>query len=322
MKFLPLILKNLFRNKRRTILTVMSLAVSLFVFAALISLPGVVNQILRARANSLRLISHSKGGYSYPLPEAYRRRIASMAHVDLVTGENIFMGTYLGPHDQIPSVAVDPEDIDAMFDDFGITRQAAAEFERVRGAALAGEFLMKRYRWRIGDNVTLRGTIYPVDVALTIVGTLGGTSARYAVLFRRDYLKEMLHSQESVHLFWVKVDRLESIPGVIGAIDRTFANSPAETLTESEVGASMSQMGFWRLLFDGVKVLAAIVIVAIAAAAANTAAMSVRERRPEIAVMRSIGFTREAMLIFIVAEGLIIGVVGGLFGCAMAYLAL
>ena len=118
MKFLPLILKNLFRNKRRTILTVMSLAVSLFVFAALMSLPSVVNQILRARADSLRLISHSKGGLFYPLPEAYRRQIASMSHVELVTGENIFFGTYLGPHDQIPSVAVDPEDIDAMFDDF------------------------------------------------------------------------------------------------------------------------------------------------------------------------------------------------------------
>ena len=322
MRFLPLILRNLGRNKRRTVLTVLSIAVSLFIFATLMSLPGVVYEILRDQAGSLRLVCHGKAGVFYSLPEAYGRQIRTLPHVEAVLGENIFMGTYRGPSDQIPSAAVDAAQVQEMWPDFGISNQAAAEFRRLGTAALVGELLMKRFRWKVGDHVTLRGTIYPVDIELTIVGTLGGRAPAMALLFRRDYLEKALGQLGNVHLFWVKVDRSQSIPAVIGEIDWMFANSHAETQTESELGASQNSLANLRSLFDGIKVLAVIVMIAIALVASNTAAMSVRERRPEIAVLRAIGFQQRLVLSFLLAEGVTIGVVGGILGCGLAYVAL
>jgi putative ABC transport system permease protein len=322
MKFLPLILKNLTRNKRRTILTLLSIAISLFIFALLVSLPSVVNEILRDRANSLRLICHSKGGFFYTLPEAYLRRIRSIPSVQAVMGENLFMGTYRDPHDQIPSAAIDPEQVNEVWSDFGISAREAGEFNRLRSAAIVGEMLMTRYGWKLGQQIILRGTIYPVDVQLTIIGTLGDRAPGYALIFRRDYLSEVLHGLDDVNLFWIKVDSSKSIPRVIAQVDETFANSPAETETESELAASQAGMANLRVLFDGVKVLAAIVLVAIALVAANTAAMSIRERRPEIAVMRAIGFSRKLLLACLIAEGMVIGLVAGILGCAIAWIAL
>jgi len=322
MKFFPIVLRNILRNKRRTVLTVLSIAVSVFVFAALMSLPAVVNQMLRDRANSLRLISHSKAGFFYALPAAYRQRIKAVPHVDAVSGESIFMGTYRGPQDLVPSVAIDPEQVEEIWSDWGISKHAADEFRRVRTGALVGATLMKRYGWKVGDHVILRGTIYPVDAELSIVGTLEGAAPALALVFRRDHLDELLGRPGTVNLFSIKVDQSQAVSRVIAEIDEKFSNSSAETATETELGASLDKMGSLRVIFDGAKVLAFIVMLAIALVAANTAAMSVRERRKEIAVMRAIGFTRTVIVSCLLGEGLVIGVASGLLGCAAAYLGL
>jgi len=315
-------MRNLTRNVRRTILTVGAIAVALFLFASLMSLPGVVNQILHARVNTLRIVVLSKGGFLYSLPYAYKRRIESIRHVELVLGEDVFMGTYRGPGDQIPSVAVDHENVREMFSDFGITQAAADEFKHVRTGALVGRALMRTFGWRIGQHITLRGTIYPVDIELQIVGTLAGASPDYALLFRRDYLEEALGRKESVNLFWVKVDRPESISKTIADIDLIFANSTAPTRTESELALAQNDAGNLRGFFQAVKILAGIVIAAVGLVAVNTASMSVRERRSEIAIMRAIGFTRARVMSCLLAEGFISAMMGGVVGCAIAYVAL
>jgi putative ABC transport system permease protein len=322
MKYLPIVLRNILRNRRRTVLTVLSVAVSVFVFAALMSLPTVVDRILRDRANSLRLITHSKAGFFYNLPGAYRNQIAAIPHVEAVCGEMIFMGTYRSVRDLVPSAAIDPEKVAEIWPDWRISKEAAQQFRRVRTGALAGSALMKRYGWKIGDHVILRGTIYPVDAELTIAGTLNGQAPAGALLFRLDHLDELLGRPGTVNLIWSKIDRSESIPGVVAEIDERFSNSSAETITETELGASLAQLGSMRVIFDGARILAAIVMLAIALVAANTAAMSVRERRKEIAVMRAIGFGRAVIVNCLLAEGLAIGVASGLLGCAAAYFGL
>ncbi len=319
MKYLPLILRNLLRNRRRTALTVTSIAISIFIFAGLMSLPAVVNQVLRDRAGSLRLVCYNKAGFFFSLPTAYQRRIESVPHVDAVSGESLFMGTYRDPKDLLPSAAIDPEHARDIWPDWGITPEAAAAFARIRSSALVSETLLRRYRWRVGGQMMLRGTIYPIDVQLTIVGALGEKAPPVAVLFQRDYLDEALGRPGTVNLFWIKVDRSQSIPDVIAEIDERFANSSAETRTETEYGLSISQMGGFRLIFDGAKVLATIVMFAIALVAANTAAMAVRERRKELAVMRAIGFPNRTLLLCIVGEGLAIGIAGWLLGSALAW---
>ncbi|MGH7864626.1 MAG: ABC transporter permease [Candidatus Binataceae bacterium] len=322
MKIFRLANRNLFRNRRRTLFTLISISVSLFIFAALTSLPIVVNQILRDRAGSLRLVVMPKAGYFYALPEAYMKRIRAVLHVEAVVGVNPFLGYYRGPDDQVPSIAIDPEQITQVMPDFGISPAAARQYKSVRGAALVGSILLTRYGWHVGDNVTVRGTIYPVNAELRIVGTLGDKAPPYAMLFRRDYLEELLGRPATVNFFWVKVDSSAAIPSIIAAIDEDFANSSAETHTDSEVSLGESKLSEFRLLFDGAQVLAALVLVTIGLVATNTGAMSVRERRHEFAVMRTLGFTRGEILGALLAEGLGMAAIGGILGCTAAWGAL
>jgi len=319
MNYLSLVLRNLARNKRRTILTTLSISVSIFIFASLISLPGLLNKVLRDRANSLRLICHSKASLFYMLPESYRRRIETLPHVEAVAAYSVFLATYRDPNEQLGVLAVDDDHIDEIFPDWDISAEANHDFKSIRTAALVATNLMKVYGWKVGQTFMLRGTMYPVDLQLTIVGVLNEEAAGPRIIFRRDYMEELLGRPGTANLFWVKVDSSKAAPEVIAAIDEMFANSPNETATETEVALIKSQEGgTLGLLLNGAKFLAAIVMFTIALVAANTAAMAVRERRHEMAVMRAIGFTRRSIVARILIEGLIVGVVGGALGCVLA----
>jgi putative ABC transport system permease protein len=321
MNYLSLVLRNLARNKRRTILTSLSITVSIFIFASLISLPGLLNAVLRDRANSRRLITHSKASLFYMLPESYRRRIESLPHVQAVAAYSVFLATYRDPNEQLGVLAVDNDHIGEIFPDWDISEEADHDFKSIRTAALVATNLMKVYGWKVGQTFMLRGTMYPVDLQLTIVGVLNEEAAGPRIIFRRDYMEELLGRPGTANLFWVKLDSSKSAPEVIAAIDEMFANSPNETATETEVALIKSQEGgTLSLLLNGAKFLAAIVMFTIALVAANTAAMAVRERRHEMAVMRAIGFTRRSIVVRILVEGLIVGVAGGALGCVLALL--
>ena len=321
MNYLSLVLRNLTRNKRRTILTTLSITVSIFIFASLISLPGLLNKVLRDRANSLRLICHSKASLFYMLPESYRRRIEALPHVEAVAAYSVFLATYRDPNEQLGVLAVDDDHIGEIFPDWDISAEANHDFKSIRTAALVATNLMKVYGWKVGQSFMLRGTMYPVDLQLTIVGVLNEEAAGPRIIFRRDYMEELLGRPGTANLFWVKVDSSKAAPEVIAAIDEMFANSPNETATETEVALIKSQEGgTLSLLLNGAKFLAAIVMFTIALVAANTAAMAVRERRHEMAVMRAIGFTRRSIVVRILVEGLIVGVAGGALGCVLALL--
>jgi putative ABC transport system permease protein len=318
MNYLSLVLRNLARNKRRTILTTLSITVSIFIFASLISLPGLLNKVLRDRANSLRLICHSKASLFYMLPESYRRRIEALPHVEAVAAYSVFLATYRDPNEQLGVLAVDDDHIGEIFPDWDISAKADHDFKSIRTAALVATNLMKVYGWKVGQTFMLRGTMYPVDLQLTIVGVLNEEAAGPRIIFRRDYMEELLGRPGTANLFWVKVDSSKAAPEVIAAVDEMFANSPNETATETEVALIKSQEGGnLGLLLNGAKFLAAIVIFTIALVAANTAAMAVRERRHEMAVMRAIGFTRRSIVVRILVEGLIVGVIGGVLGCIL-----
>jgi putative ABC transport system permease protein len=321
MNYLSLVIRNLTRNKRRTILTTLSITVSVFIFASLISLPGLLNQVLRDRANSLRLICHSKASFFYMLPESYRRRIETVPHVQAVAAYSVFLATYRDPNQQLGVLAVDDDHIREIFPDWDISAEDEHEFESMRTAALVATNLMKVYGWKVGQTIMLRGMMYPVDLQLTIVGELNEEASGPRIIFRRDYMEELLGRPGTANLFWVKVDSSQSSPEVIAAIDEMFANSEHETATETEVALIKSQIGSTLgLMLNGAKFLAAIVIFTIALVAANTAAMAVRERRQEMAVMRAIGFTRKSIVVRIVVEGVTVGVTGGVLGCGLAYL--
>jgi putative ABC transport system permease protein len=296
MKYLGLVFKNLGRNKRRTILTVISIAVSLFIFSALVSLPTVANEVLSDTASSVRISVHNEAGLAYNLPMSYKQRIARTPHVEAVIAQSWFGGILHDVNDQFPNLAIDPEQIDVMWPDWGITKQVGDAFRSTRTACLVGEATMRRFNLHIGQQIMLRGTIYNFPITLNIVGVLGGKAPPAFLLFRRDYLEEAAGRPGWVGNYWVRVDKSENVPQVIATIDEGFANSSSETRSESEAAFFGGFLQGYRMLFRLAEILGLVVVLTIALVAANTAAMSIRERRGEIAIMRSMGFPPRTIL--------------------------
>lgn len=320
MKFATLVFKNLLRSRRRTLLTMLSIAVSLFIFCALISLPTVANHVLADTASSVRIACRTKMGQAYPLPEAYKAKIARTPHVVAVTPDNFFGGIYHEVFDQFPNIAVDPEQIDVMWPDWGFSTGGIEQFKRLRTACLVAEGTMKRFHLNVGQQIQLRGaTYYPVNVSLTIVGSIAKGPAPSFLVFRRDYLEEIEGRPGRVDNFWVRADSSQAVPEIIRSVNAEFANSSAETQCDSEAVFLGSVIGRFRTFFTLARILGLIVVVTIGLVAANAASMSIRERRNEIAVMRSIGFQSQLILRLLIAESIVTALAGCLFGCGAAF---
>lgn len=318
-KYLRLMVKNLLRSKRRTILTILSIAASLFIFSVLVSLPIFANQVLADTASSVRVISRTKMGFGYPLPEAYKTKIASTPHVVAVVPDVLYGGIYHEAKDQFPSVAMEPQNIDIMFPDWGFQREGLEQFKKIKTACMVAQGTMRRFNLHVGQQIQLRGTVYPFNITLNIVGTIAKGPSPSFLIFRRDYFEEAAGRPGIVHDFWVRVDDSRMVPEVCAAIDKQFANSQSETRSGSEAAVIASVMGRYRIFMKLAELLGLVVVVAIGLVAANTAAMGIRERRSEIAVLRSIGFRSEVILRLLVGESLIIALLGGMIGCGVAY---
>src|SRR6266516_1859150 len=270
-KYLTLIFKNLLRTKRRTILTILSIAVSLFIFSVLVSLPTFANQMLEETTSSVRIICRNKMGLGYPLPLAYKSKIATIPHVVEVAPLVIYGGIYHEASDQFPSVASEAKEID-MWSDWGIT--GMDDFKKIKTACLVADGTMRRFNLHVGQQIQLRGTLYPFNVTLNIVGTIPRAPAPNLLIFRLAYF---------------------------------------------EAAAIGSILGRYRIFMKLAEFLGLVAVVAIGLVAANTAAMSIRERRSEIAVMRSIGFPSTVIMSLLVSESLIVALSGGAIGCGVAF---
>jgi putative ABC transport system permease protein len=219
-------------------------------------------------------------------------------------------------------MAVDPESVGETWPDWEISPRSLHDFKQVRTGALVGTETMKRFGFHVGQQIILRGTIYPFNVTLNIVGTLGGKAPPSFLIFRRDYLEEARGRPGVGDVIWVEVDNSANVPQVIATVDEGFANSSAETLTEPEAAFYGAFIAGYRVFFKLAELMGVVVVFTIGLVAANTAAMSIRERRTEIAVLRSIGFPARTVLSMLLTESLIIAVTGWLLGCGAGYLLL
>jgi putative ABC transport system permease protein len=273
--------------------------------------------MLADTVSSVRILCRTKMGLGYPLPEAYKVKIATIPHVVAVAPVLIYGGIYHEASDQFPSVATEADKIDVMWSDWGFS--GVDEFKKIKTACLVAEGTMRRFNLHVGQQIELRGTIYPFNVTLTIVGTIAKGPVPSFLIFRRDYFEEAAGNPGIAHEFWIRVDDSRVVPEVCAALDNQFANSSAETRSASEAVAVGGFLGRYRIFMKLAEFLGLVVVVAIGLVAANTAAMSIRERRSEIAVMRSIGFTSGVILRLLVGESLIIALSGGAIGCGVAF---
>jgi putative ABC transport system permease protein len=318
-----LVLRNLFRHPLRAVFTMLSIALSIFLVCAVLTLPSAVERILARSASNVRISIHHKAGLTYWLPFSFVQRVRAIPGIAGVSHYSWFGGIYDEPKNLFPNFGMDPESVAQVFPDYRIDPVALERFRKIRNAALVGEQTMHKFAWRIGQEVTLRGTIFPVDLTFQIVGMIPAASGNPMVFwFNRQYLEEAMESHgglRAVGMIWVRADRPEHVDGIMRAVDELFRNSEAEVAAETEKSFIESFFSSFQGIIRVILAVGFLVVGAVVLIAANTSAMGVRERIPEIAVLKSLGFRRGPILWTLLAESTLQALIGGLVGAGAAY---
>jgi putative ABC transport system permease protein len=322
MRFLPLLRANLGRHKRRTLLTMASVALALFLFASLrtvITTIGAAAQFGSAR----RLVTTNASGFIMPLPIAHANRIQTIDGIQKVTWANWFGGRYGDGKRFFASFAVDAESYLDIYPEMSVTPEHREAFMRDKAGALIGVRLLDVFGWKVGQNVTLQGTIYPGDWTFTIRGVYTPTDPVInddAMMFHFDYLDERAERKGDVGWYITMIDHPDNAPRIAKAIDDGFKNSssPTKSGTEQAFNASFASMwGNVGLLMNSIGMA---VVFAILLVTANAMMMSARERTRELAVLKTIGFSDRRLFGLVMLEAGLITVTGAVLGLGAAKL--
>jgi putative ABC transport system permease protein len=321
-RHLSFIVKSGLRNRRRSLLTILSIAVSL-------CLLGVLMAMYRALflsdepspAQALRLIVHHKVSLTVPLITAFEPRIRQMPGVRAVSAYQWFGGTYKDPKNFFARLAVDPEQFFQLKPELEMPDDQKQAFLHLRTGAIAGVTLAKKYDWKVGDRITIVGDIFPFNAELTLVGIYNDPEDTDTLYFNNEYIRQSMHStdrEDQIGAFWVQADTAADVPRVSKEIDDEFANSPYPTKSESEKAFALSFISFLGNLKLFLAAICGAVTFTILLVSANTISMSVRERVREVGILKTLGFTTGNILSIIVGEAVFIAGVGGLLGSIFA----
>ena len=318
MKFAKLILKNILRNKRRSLLTISSLVVSLFL---IITLATILNEFTRGSedANPLRLVTRHSVSLTFPLPIAYQQRIAALPGVERVMAFSWFGGIYKDEKNFFANFSCDPATLREIMTELKMSDAEWEQFIADRQGAVVGRKLALLYGFSLGQRITLKSPIYNASLEFIVRGICEGGDEK-TLYFHRDYLNESLPAwaKDKTGTYSILAKSAADVPRVAQAVDSLFINTDAPTKTESEREFAMS----FQTMMGGVKqfmygIMAAITF-SLLLVMANTMAMSVRERTREVGTLKALGFQRGTIAWLFVGESLLIALVGASLGIAMA----
>jgi putative ABC transport system permease protein len=324
MKYLPLLLANLRRKKIRTLLTIGSFLVALFLFGVLAGIRSGFSQGIDI-AGADRLVVIGRTGLMQPLPLAYYERIKRIAGIRQVAYSTWFGGVYQDPKNFFAQFAVDPEQWRAMYPEFVVDEAQWQAFVADRQGVVVGRKLAQRFGWKIGDHVPLRAPSYLGGGSwdFNVRGIYVGKRERddegqFWLQARYLYEKAPPYWKGIVGWYVVRVASPDQAIGVARAIDAEFANSASETRTQTESAFAASfvkQMGNIEFLMTAI---GSVVFFTLLLVTGNTMAISVRERTGELAVLKAVGFSDRFVLGFVLAESLLLAVIGGGVGLWLA----
>lgn len=327
MQWLALIFKNLLRNKRRSVLTLGAMALALFV---ILMLQTVIDTLSIGAANSLGevrvAVIEKYSGPRTQLPVTYGRQLTRFAHVDAVTP----MGyTFLKMgEDQSLYVAllVDPDTYDDVFASTVATVAPSHYdcFVSQKNGVLVGAEIMSKHGWEAGDHVSGASLTHKTEVPLEICGPFGeegpnSTQLSSQMLMNFDYYEELRGRSGKVNLFWLRLDGPTSVLPVMQAVENHFANEVQEVAIESESAMLNHLASFTAAIKLIIQIVSSAVLFTILIVTANTIALSMRERKKEIAVMKAIGFPQRSVVSMVVAESILMALIGGSIGTLAAY---
>jgi putative ABC transport system permease protein len=322
MRYLPLIVRNLFRKKTRTFLTLGSIAVALFLFGLLVTVETALSQGVEV-AGADRLVVINRVSLIQPLPISYRDRLLQIPGVTAVTYASWFGGIYQDEKNFFPQFAIDPESFLKMYPEYSVPPGQWKTFLGDREGCVAGQATAKRFGWKVGDRIPIRGTIFPGTWEFNLDGIYTGkrpdddTSQFW---FHRDYLEERGPQWFKGVVGWyvVRIDNPDHAVDIVKAIDTRFANSAWETRTDTERAFAASfakQIGNIRFIILSI---GGVVFFTLLLVTGNTMAMAVRERIGELAVLKTVGFPDVSVLGLVLAEALTLAVLGGAIGLGLA----
>jgi len=315
------VVRNTFRNKRRSLLTMVSISFSLLLLTLMICIwrSFYVDQV--APEASRRVITRDRVSLAFFLPAFYRDKIRSVQGVTAVVPMTWFGGRYIDdrPEHFFANVATDPDEYLKVASDKIVPPDQLKEWQRDRAGALVDITLAKKYGWKIGDHITLQANIFPVNLDLTIRAIYHRDPPQNSLYFNAKYLEEAVPwFKGQAGWYAAQIDSADGVSRVSREVDDMFRNSPLQTKTESE---KAFQLGFVASLGNIKAFILGIcgaVVFTIMLVSANTMAMSVRSRTREVAVLKTLGFTRRRVLSMFVGESVALAVAGGGLGILTA----
>ncbi|MEY3931535.1 MAG: ABC transporter permease [Burkholderiales bacterium] len=322
-----LLLRNVWRQKGRAVLTFFGLLVATLAF-------GLLSTVVSAwyagaeGASNARLITRNAISLVFPLPISHADRIRQVEGVSSLSWANWFGGIYKEPKNFFPQFAIQPESYLNAYPEYLLTETERTNFLKDRRAVVIGRKIANSYGLKVGDNLTLKGTIYPGDWEFQVAGIYEGrqTSTDTAQLFFHwDYLNEeakrrnLPRAQNTTGVFIVQIAEPARAAEISLQVDSLFRNSAYETLTETEKAFQLGFVAMTEAIVVAIQIVSYVVILIIMAVMANTMAMTARERTGEYATLKALGFSPQFVAGLITAESLMLAVFGGLAGALITF---
>lgn len=316
------ITKNAFRNKRRSILTVLSIAFSLLLLTLMMTIWRAFYLDEGSAESAERLVVRHRVSLTFALPGFYREKIRTVPGVVAVVPVSWFGGIYKDqkPENFFAQFGTDPEEFFKVFRDMKMPEDQQIAWRRDRQGVIVDDTLAKKYGWKIGDRIVLQGTIYPVDLELYVRGIFSSSPDNKSVYFNTKYVEEAVSwFKGQAGTFSILADSPKDVSTIASSVDDMFRNSPQPTKSESEKAFGLEFVAMLGNVKAFILMICSAVVFATLLVSANTMAMSIRERTREVAVLKTLGFTRNRVLSLFVSEALALALAGGFIGVAFAY---
>lgn len=319
---LRLLLKNAFRHRLRTVLTLVGLVVAISAFGLLRTIVDAWYAGVDA-SSSTRLITRSATSLTVPLPLSYAQRLRAVDGVTGISWSNWFGGIYITERNFFPQFAVDPASYLGLYPEFVLKDEERLAWLRDRQGVVVGRKLAAKFGWKLGDSIPLRGTIYPGTWTFNLRGIYDGADASVdenQMLMHWAYLNESMRSRmrsmgsDFVGVYVLGIRDPAAAAQVSQRVDEQFRNSLAETLTETEKAFQLGFVAMSEAILVALQAVSSIIVVIIMAVMANTMSMTARERLAEYATLKALGFPPGFVVRLLFGESLFIALAGGLTG--------
>jgi putative ABC transport system permease protein len=320
MKYLPYILRNVRRNKLRSLLTILAIGICLMLMTFLYGYLASMEAWGREADKYNRVVVMSSQGFDGLVPVKMLDEVRQQKGVLAAVPFSWFGGKYGDGTEFFAQFGTDPNHVFDVWSEFKIPPEQLAEFKRDRQACVVDRALAQRLGWKIGDRIPLQGTFYPFNLDLKLVGIYEPPETALSLYFNFDYLQEGLRQHAGGRMagnlgtIFLRAASAEVIPELCQRIDQYYASSPTPTKTQTEKAFSQMFVKMMGNIQNFILFIAVFVTISLTLVAANGMAMSIRERTTEIAVLKAIGFQNGTVLAIMLSESVLIAGLGGLLG--------